>query len=179
MTVITEGKVTFVLQGTCFVSSHPGATLSTVLGSCISVCLHDPVTRIGGMNHFLLAIGRGADSGHIRFGVNAMEHLINEMLKVGASRARLQAKLFGGARMSANLADIGKANAEVAEEFLQNEGIAVLSKSLGGTSARRLVFTPSTGLAKVLFVAIDLLDLSEVPSRKPTVRAQPGVVDLF
>ncbi|MBC7477340.1 MAG: chemotaxis protein CheD [Pseudorhodobacter sp.] len=179
MTVVTDGKLTFVIQGTFYVSSHPDATLSTVLGSCISVCLHDPVARIGGMNHFLLATGRGEDSGHIRFGVNAMEKLINEMLKEGASRSRLQAKLFGGGRMSANLSDIGKGNSDFAEGFLQNEGITVLSKSIGGNSARRLVFTPATGHAKMLFVPIGSLEPAEIPSRRPAMPVQAGTVDLF
>ena len=179
MTFVADGKLTFVIQGTLFVSGHPEATLSTVLGSCISVCLHDPVTHLGGMNHFLLATGRGEDSGHIRFGVNAMEKLINEMLKVGASRSRLQAKLFGGARMSANLADIGKGNADFAEAFLRDEGIPVLSKSIGGNSARRLVLVPATGHAKVLFVPIDSLEPTEVPLRRPAAPVQAGTVDLF
>ena len=179
MTLVSHGKVTFVIQGTFFVSSHPEATLSTVLGSCISVCLHDPVARIGGMNHFLLATGQGEDSGHIRYGVNAMERLINEMLKAGASRTQLQAKLFGGARMSTNLADIGKGNADFAEAFLRDEGVPVLSRSLGGISARRLVFTPATGHAKVLFVKIDSLEPTEVPLRRPGVPVQVGTVDLF
>ena len=179
MTLITGGKTTFVIQGTFFVSGHPEAKFSTVLGSCISVCLHDPVTFLGGMNHFLLAAGRGEDSGHIRFGVNAMEKLINEMLKAGANRNRLQAKLFGGARMSANLSDIGSANAVFAESFLQDEGIAVLSKSVGGNSARRLVFTPSTGHAKMLFVPIDSLETVEVPQRRPVATLQESTIDLF
>ena len=179
MTLITEGKTTFVIQGTFFVSGHPAAKLSTVLGSCISVCLHDPGTLLGGMNHFLLAAGRGEDAGHIRFGVNAMEKLINEMLKAGASRHRLQAKLFGGARMSANLSDIGSANAAFAEAFLQDEGIPVLSKSIGGNSARRLVFTPTTGHAKMLFVPIDSLEPAEVPQRRPVAAPQESTIDLF
>ena len=179
MTVVTEGKVTFVIQGTYFVSSHPEATMSTVLGSCISVCLHDPALRLGGMNHFLLPAGRGDDSGHIRFGVTAMEKLINEILKAGSNRSRLQAKLFGGARMSANLADIGSANASFAESYLRDEGILVLSKSVGGNSARRLVFTPSTGHAKMLFVPIDSLEPAEVPQRRATAQAHAGTVDLF
>lgn len=179
MTLITDGKITFVIQGTYFVSNHPEATFSTVLGSCISVCLFDPALRLGGMNHFLLASGRGEDSGHIRFGVIAMEKLINELLKAGASRNRLQAKLFGGARMSANLVDIGAANATFAATFLQVEGIPVLSKSVGGTSARRLVFTPSTGNARMLFVPIDTLDPAELPQRRPNARDQTGSVDLF
>lgn len=155
MTLVTAARMVFVVQGTSYVSAHPEATLSTVLGSCISVCLFDPVAAVGGMNHFLLPIGLGEDSGHIRFGVNAMESLIAELLHTGAQRPRLQAKLFGGARMSAHLADIGRANALFAQDFLQNAGIACLSSSLGGTMARRVVFRPATGQARMLFVAIE------------------------
>lgn len=179
MTLISTGKVTFVVQGTFYVSGHPDATFSTVLGSCISVCLHDPVARIGGMNHFLLPTGQGEDSGHIRFGCNAMEQLINEMLKEGASRPRLQAKLFGGGRMLNNFADIGKGNSDFAEEFMLNEGIPVVSKSFGGNSARRLVFTPATGQAKMLFVPVDLLRSAEMPHSRPKGRFQTGTLDLF
>jgi chemotaxis protein CheD len=167
VTVVNEGKMVYVVQGTYYVSRHPGTQFSTVLGSCISVCLFDPVAATGGMNHFLLPAGRGTDSGHIRFGVNAMEHLINELLKSGAMKSRLQAKLFGGARMSATLSDIGKQNAAFAHTFLSNEGIPVTSESLGGTLARRVIFTPATGAAKQLFVQADEVELNEVPPPKP------------
>lgn len=172
MTVVTEGKLTFVVQGTYFVSNHPDATLSTVLGSCISVCLYDPWAAIGGMNHFLLPAGRGEESGHIRFGVNAMEKLINELLKTGAARGRLQAKLFGGARMSANLADIGQANATFAKGFLLNEGIPIASESTGGTDARRLVFRPTSGQVKMLFVPNDSVAIVEAMPPKPAPRSE-------
>lgn len=177
MTVVTEGKLTFVIQGTYYVSRHPDAVLSTVLGSCISVCLFDLGTRIGGMNHFLLPSGRGTDSGHIRFGVNAMEMLINELLQGGAVRSALQAKLFGGARMSANLTDIGKANAVFAREFLTCEGIPVTSESTGGTAARRVVFRAATGQAKLMFVANDQVAPAEMAL--PRSAPPPGNLELF
>lgn len=177
MTIITEGKLVYVVQGSYYVSAHPEATLSTVLGSCISVCLFDPIGAIGGMNHFLLPAGRGTESGHIRFGVNAMEKLINELLKSGASKSRLQAKLFGGARMSSNLSDIGRQNAAFAHTFLANEGIPSLSESIGGTLARRVVFRPTTGQVKLLFVQNDEVELNEVPPPRP--QPQPGSVVMF
>ena len=167
MTVVNDGKLTYVVQGTYYVSKHPSQQFSTVLGSCISVCLFDSGSQVGGMNHFLLPAGRGTDSGHIRFGVNAMEHLINEMLKAGAVKSRIQAKLFGGANMSATLSDIGKQNAAFAHSFLANEGIPIASESVGGTLARRVIFTPSTGAAKQLFVQADEVALNEVPPPKP------------
>ena len=167
VTVISEGKLVYVVQGTYYVTAHPEATLSTVLGSCISVCLFDPVAAIGGMNHFLLPTGRGTESGHIRFGVNAMEKLINELLKSGAAKQRLQAKLFGGARMSATIYDIGRQNAAFAHSFLANEGIPNVSESLGGSLARRVIFRPTTGQVKMLFVQKDEVVLHETPQRAP------------
>lgn len=177
MTVITEAKLVYVVQGTYYVSAHPEVTMSTVLGSCISVCLFDPVAAIGGMNHFLLPAGRGTESGHIRFGVNAMEKLINELLKSGAAKQRLQAKLFGGARMSATLSDIGRQNAAFAHSFLANEGIPSTSESVGGTLARRVIFRPTTGQAKLLFVQNDEVELNEVPPPRP--QPQAGAVVMF
>lgn len=177
MTLITEGKLIYVVQGTYYVTAHPEATLSTVLGSCISVCLFDPVAAIGGMNHFLLPTGRGTESGHIRFGVNAMERLINELLKSGAVKPRLQAKLFGGSRMSATLNDIGRQNAAFAHSFLANEGIVSTSESLGGALARRVIFRPATGHAKMLFVQHDEVVLNEV--LLPRLQPQAGRVVMF
>jgi chemotaxis protein CheD len=79
----------------------------------------------------------------------------------------LQAKLFGGARMSTTLTDIGRQNAAFAHTFLSNEGISVTSESIGGTLARRVIFTPSTGAAKQLFVQADEVELNEVPPPRP------------
>jgi chemotaxis receptor (MCP) glutamine deamidase CheD len=109
-----------VIQGEQAVSDRADTTLQTVLGSCVAACLHDPVRRIGGMNHFLLPDdGHGAD---MRYASAAMERLVNELLKNGAERGRLQAKLFGGARIMSNLPDIGRRNAESALAFLQKRG---------------------------------------------------------
>ncbi len=165
MTVITEGKLVYVVQGTYYVSAQPEATLSTVLGSCISVCLFDPVAAVGGMNHFLLPAGKGNEVDHIRFGVNAMVKLIEKLLENGASKTRLQAKMFGGARMSATLSDIGRLNVDFASTFLWNEGIPITSESVGGTMARRVIFRPATGHVKQLFVQSDEVEMNEVPIR--------------
>ena len=176
MTIITDGRLVYVVQGTYYVSAHAETSFSTVLGSCISVCLFDPVAAIGGMNHFLLPAGKGTDSGHIRFGVNAMEKLINELLKSGAAKARLQAKLFGGARMSATISDIGRQNAAFAHSFLATEGIRITSESVGGLLARRVIFQPTTGHVKLLCVQNTEVE-SEVPPPRPQV--QPGQVVMF
>jgi chemotaxis receptor (MCP) glutamine deamidase CheD len=118
--------------------------MSTVLGSCIAACIRDPERGLGGMNHFLLPDGDGnGDSEEAkRYGVNAMEILINSLLRAGARRDRLEAKLFGGASMFDRLRNIGAENAAFAKRFLQAEGIAVIGGDTGGTSARRRCSRP-------------------------------------
>ncbi len=85
-----------VVQGDYAVSSDPKAVMSTVLGSCVAMCLFDSVNKVGGMNHFLLATSSQAESDDLKYGVNAIELLINRLLQSGAERGNLQAKLFGG-----------------------------------------------------------------------------------
>ena len=135
-----------VIQGQYAVSADPDAVICTLLGSCVACCLRDPVLGAGGMNHFLLPDGQGSDS--LSYGVNAMELLINELLRMGARRERLQAKLFGGGRLINGLSDIGQKNGDFAKHFLENEGIAWTGGSLGGTSARRIEFWPVSGRAR-------------------------------
>lgn len=146
-------KVITIVQGDYAVSRDPAVVMSTVLGSCVAVCLFDTRAGVGGMNHFLLA-GTGAARGNdLRYGVNAMELLINELLRAGADRHKIAAKLFGGASMTEHARDIGKSNALFASDFLVQEGIPCLSKSLGGDQARRVQFTPATGAARQLQIA--------------------------
>jgi len=135
-----------VVQGQHRVSSNADESLLTILGSCVSACLYDPLRGVGGMNHFLLADGDGQEA--MRYGVYAMEILINDLLKMGASRDRLQAKLFGGAKIMERLNDIGAENARFARKFLATEGIPVVSESLGGRRARRIEFWPVGGRAR-------------------------------
>jgi chemotaxis protein CheD len=140
-----------VIQGEHAVSADPDMLLTTVLGSCVAACLHDPDRGVGGMNHFLLADSadgaRVADEA-MRYGAYAMEVLINDLMKRGARRERLEAKIFGGAKMIDALHDVGAANAAFARRFLADEGIPVIAASLGGRSARRLEFWPATGRAR-------------------------------
>lgn len=138
-------KYVTVLQGECRVSNDPKVIFSTVLGSCVAVCLYDPVTKVGGMNHFLLP-GSGSNSqGDLRYGVHSMELLINDLFKYGAERSTLLAKLFGGAAIVKQRSGIGESNASFARSFLQREGINCLARSLGGSTARRIRFQPTTG----------------------------------
>ena len=106
-----------VLQGEVKVSSDPLCELSTILGSCVAACLYDPESHVGGMNHFLLgepAAGASRTTVDEHFGLYLMEVLINEMLKIGASRRAMRAHLYGGAKLHDGLGAIGAANAEFA-----------------------------------------------------------------
>ncbi|MEJ8561285.1 chemotaxis protein CheD [Yoonia sp. GPGPB17] len=153
-----------IVQGDFAVSTNPDVIMSTVLGSCVAVCLYDPDAGVGGMNHFLLA-GTGGQRGRdLRYGVNAMELLINRLLRAGAERHKLRAKLFGGARMTTHARDIGPSNANFAEEFLKQEGIPCISQSLGGEQARRVQFTPTTGAARQLQISGDGPEI--IPTKK-------------
>lgn len=143
----TERKL-HVIQGNHAVSADPNVLMTTVLGSCVAACLYDPARAVGGMNHFLLADNaEGARFAEetMRYGAYAMEVLINDLMKLGARRERLEAKVFGGAKMIEALNDIGAANAAFARTFLRDEGIPTIAASLGGRRARRVEFWPATG----------------------------------
>jgi chemotaxis protein CheD len=156
-----------VLQGDYAVSDRADTILTTILGSCVSTCICDPVAGVGGMNHFLLPGNGTEDRQSIRYGLHAMELLINGLLKMGATKPRMQAKLFGGAAMSDGFGRIGEENGIFAQEFLSNEGIGCVAKSLGGTAARRIRYTPTTGYAQQLIVQQAELETA------PSVRVPP------
>jgi chemotaxis protein CheD len=127
--------------------------------------LTDKARRIGGMNHFLLPHGDTEGGVSMRYGTFAMELLINSLLKQGAQKHRLEAKVFGGARMNNNLRDIGSSNALFAKEFLAAENIPILGESLAGRSARRIRFWPTDGRVRQLLVENPV----EVPVERPAV----------
>ncbi|MBX9460991.1 MAG: chemotaxis protein CheD [Brevundimonas sp.] len=163
-------------QGEHYVTTDPGVMLTTILGSCVAMCLRDPVAGVGGMNHFLLPEGSGSgpDAGR-RYGAYAMEVLINDCLKRGARRDRLEAKLFGGGRMFDSLQDVGRSNADFAERFLRDEGIPVAGGSLRGAGGRRVQYWPVTGRA----LQRPVTDHSPPPPVRPVVVPDSGAVELF
>jgi chemotaxis protein CheD len=172
-----------VTQGESHVSSDPSVVMTTVLGSCIAACLRDPTTGIGGMNHFLLPDSgdRSKDGGDaVRYGAYAMELLINGLLKKGARRDRLEAKIFGGGKLFDGLSDVGASNAAFAERFLRDEGIPIVSSSTGGLSARRVEFWPASGRVRQRLVAVDNAPQDvRRPAPAPMPAASSGDVDLF
>ncbi len=136
-------KRVHIIQGEYKVVSDPDVVLTTILGSCVAACLRDPVSGVGGMNHFLLP-GTGSVTGGdaTRYGVHLMELLINGLLKQGARRDRLEAKIFGGAKTIASFSNVGEQNAIFAMKFLKDEGIPVISSSTGGEHGRKIEFCP-------------------------------------
>ncbi len=181
--VFANKKNVTVLQGEFRVSNDPGVYFSTVLGSCIAACVYDEKNGVGGMNHFLLAHG-GGGTANARYGVHAMELLINGIMKKGAERRNLKAKVFGGAKMSVNLADIGAKNTAFIQSFLRDEGIPCISSSVGGTSARRVRFDPVGGSAQQTHVQNDqrLGEMEQAaarPAPAPKPAAPAGDVMLF
>ncbi len=181
-----------VLPGEFFVAGED-VVLTTVLGSCVSACIWDPKLKIGGMNHFLLpgdsagsAGGSGTDpmSESGRYGVFAMEQLINELMKRGARKNTLEAKVFGGGHVMRNFTTItvGTRNAEFVLRFLSTEGIRVASQDLKDIHPRRVAFFPYSGraLCKHLKQADSAL-IAEEQSYSASLTKKPvaGDVELF
>lgn len=134
-----------ITQGEWAVGNAPDRIISTILGSCVSCCIWDPIAAVGGMNHMLLTVSSASKAACNLAGINAMELLINDIMKLGGRRDRLHAKAFGGARMVAGLSEIGKLNSDFTLDFLKKEGIHCEGYSLGGISARHVMFWPATG----------------------------------
>ena len=139
-----------ISPGDFFVSSD-SIIISTVLGSCISVLIHDRVRKMGGLNHFMLAHGKESDNDLLkkeRYGLYAMESLLNGFYKTGSLRSNLSAKMFGGSSVLAfkeiTNFNIGEKNALYAREFLKNEEIPLVAEDIGGNLPRRLYLEPDT-----------------------------------
>lgn len=166
-------RVSHVIQGEFRVSDDPEIVLTTILGSCVATCLFDPVARVGGMNHFLLPEGENRHDVGFRYGLLAMELLINGLLKGGAQKTRLEAKLFGGAMMNGGLGRIGESNAVFARKFLVDEGIPCRAESLGGTMARRVRFVPTTGSAQQMLLSDQV---EPAPAKRRDLRPDNDVI---
>lgn len=139
-----------VVLGHHRISSRADDMLVTTLGSCVAACIHDPVARVGGMNHFLLPGSPAGGEGFgiaTRYGSVAMERLINDLMARGAKRDRLEVKLFGASRVIDTSMDVGLANAAFALDYVRREGLALAGQDLGGATGRRVHFFPTTGKA--------------------------------
>ena len=160
--------------------------ISTVLGSCVAACIRDVERNIGGMNHFLLPAEVDTDalvSQATSYGTFAMESLINELLKNGARRPFMEAKVFGGGRMISGMSDVGARNVDFVLDYLQTEGIRIASRDLGGDGARALQYFPLTGRARMKRInrVQEQAVVAEEKKFKSEVEVAPvaGEIDLF
>jgi chemotaxis protein CheD len=170
-----------VLPGEYFVDTED-VLIQTTLGSCIAACLWDRAANVGGLNHFMLPEGNG-ESG--RYGLFAMELLINEMLKKGANKTRMEAKVFGGGAVISGMSslNVGERNTNFVLDFLKTERIPVVSKDVMDVYPRKVCYLPRSGKAMVkrLAAASDALlqqDRSAVQKVAP-VASSGGSIDLF
>jgi chemotaxis protein CheD len=141
----------------------------TVLGSCVAACIRDRVSGVGGMNHFMLPSSSDVDSPvsvSMRYGTYAMEVLINELLKAGARRENLEAKVFGGGNVLAGFAaiNVGERNAQFVREYLRVENIRMMAEDLNDVHPRKVYFFPRTG--KVLVKKLRQLNNNTLVNRE-------------
>jgi chemotaxis protein CheD len=167
-------EVAVILPGEYFVSQEP-MVVYTVLGSCVSVCLRDPVVNVGGMNHFMLGAPASeggydswGDSG--RYGSFAMEMLINEILKRGGKKNRLEAKVFGGGKIYDGAMDIGAKNAAWALDYLERESVPLLKANVGDVCPRKVYFFTDSG--KVLLKKLDRIVAKTIAAEEGEYRAK-------
>lgn len=171
-----------ILPGDYAVSWTP-AELNTLLGSCVAACLWDKKRQIGGMNHFMLPDTPKADlcnlsesTRSLRYGLYAMERLVNDLLMMGAKRANLVAKVFGGADITGALThdNVGHRNGEFVLRFLKTDGIDVVAADLGGDHSRRIKMMTDTGKVRVYRLPrADLAAIEQENSYRKSLSVKP------
>jgi chemotaxis protein CheD len=170
-----------VLPGEYFVMGEE-ILIMTTLGSCIAACLWDRKAKVGGMNHFMLAEG---SDGSGRYGSYAMEVLINRMMKLGAQRSSMEAKVFGGGAVvgGLNSSKVGERNTDFVMNYLKTERIPVVSKDVLDIYPRKVCFMPVSGKAMVKRLASSNTEALAAQERAAAQHAAPGhsggTVDLF
>lgn len=175
-----------IFSGDWYVATRSGIMLSTILGSCVSACIRDPVLGIGGMNHFLLPGDNQIDSqvsDAARYGVFAMERLINGILSQNGQKHRLEIKIFGGGNVTNNSARIGSQNAAFIRNYLNKEGFRIASEDLEGNFPRCVHYYPDTGtvMMRLLKRKEDLIVVKEEMKYSKEINQKPidGDIELF
>ena len=177
----------WIFQGDFYVSSRPDLYLTTVLGSCIAVCMRDPVAMCGGMNHFLLPDVEIPDdhfpSLALCYGSYSIERLINAILSRGGKRQRLETKVFGGADLMKGMSGVGARNVEFVEHYIARERLSIAAADLRGIKPRKLRYFPTTGRVLVSELqglqAIDTVRSESEYRSKITNSKLPGVIEVF
>ena len=151
----------YLLPGNLFAHTEP-YTVTTVLGSCVSVCLWDPAKRIGGINHFMLPFWNGEGLASPKYGNIAISKLIERMLDLGCEKRGLRAKIFGGGVMfkaTSALMNIGERNIILAQDMLSEEKIPVIASDVGGSNGRKIIFQTGTGSVSMKRLARQIDDI--------------------
>lgn len=168
-----------------YYASADDIMLVTVLGSCVSACIRDPLLHVGGMNHFMLPESEmTGGTGSARYGGYAMEVLINELIKRGAARSRLEAKVFGGGNVlkGFTVANVGARNIEFVRSYLAAERISIVAEDLGDTCPRKIHYFPFTGRALVKRLTSNVGgELNQERAYSTRLKKQPveGDIELF
>lgn len=178
-----------ILPGEYYVSQGD-EIISTVLGSCVSACVRDPIAGIGGMNHFMLPEGSNCEHGisgcvsaSARYGSYAMEHMINTILANGGRRERLEIKLFGGGKVLQSSTNVGDNNIRFVREYLRTEALPISGEDLGGLHPRKVLYFPLSG--RVLLKKLPISKSTEVSqielNYQHSIEQKPvaGEIDLF
>jgi len=136
--------------------------ISTILGSCVSVCLFDSIRRIAGMNHFLLPVNDKFKTDIEKYGDTSMEFMLDKMISMGSNQNDIVAKVFGGGELltyqNSNF-NIGKKNIEAALDFICNHEIRMISRAVGGVLGRKIIFNTLTGIVRHKYM---------LPSKRPS-----------
>ncbi|KJR41267.1 chemotaxis protein CheD [Candidatus Magnetoovum chiemensis] len=155
----------FLYPGTLFAQKEP-YTITTILGSCVAVCLWDPIFKYGGMNHYLLPLWNGDGIPSPKYGNIAIQKLIERMMYLGSNKKNIKAKVFGGGSVIQNtsgLLNVGERNIMIAEDMLAEEGIPVLASNTGGNQGRKIILTTDT--CSVLLKKIKKVSIENSPKR--------------
>jgi len=147
----------FLYPSTLFASRTP-TKVNTILGSCVAICLYDPILKIGGINHFMLPLWNGQGLASPKYGNIAAEKLVDKMLSLGSQKNNLIAKVFGGGEViesSIKVFNIGSRNIAIAHEMLEEFKIPIVAKSVGGKLGRKLEFNSFTGEVKQRYIDKD------------------------
>jgi chemotaxis protein CheD len=144
----------FLYPGAIFLSPEP-YIITTILGSCVAICLYDPVLKIGGINHYMLPLWNGQGLASPRYGNIAIKKLIENIEALGSSRSNIKAKVFGGAEIiSTNISQfmIGERNISIAKDILHEEKIHIVASSVGGKIGRKIIFDTYSGEVRQKYV---------------------------
>jgi chemotaxis protein CheD len=144
----------FLYPGALFLNAEP-YLITTILGSCVAICLYDKVLRIGGMNHYMLPLWNGQGLASPRYGNIAIKKLLDNLESMGSSRANIKARVFGGAEIiSTSISQfmIGDRNISIAKDILNEEKIQIVASSVGGRLGRKIIFDTYTGEVRQKYV---------------------------